>query len=200
MCNYRSLSNSELLSMVISSKVSEGLIKEFSDLYSIVDVEENELLQIEGIGLKRAQQIKAILEIARRIYEVDWNRDKVKISGPSDVVDILMNEMKFLSKEHFKILLLNTKNQIIGIETVSIGSLNASIVHPREVFNLAIKKSANAIIAVHNHPSGDSTPSNEDINITNRLVDVGNLIGIKVLDHVVIGLNRYTSLKEENLI
>lgn len=200
MCSYRGLSNSELLSMIVSNRASEGLVKEFSNLYSIVDVEESELLQIEGIGIKRAQQIKAIIELARRIYEVDWNRNKIKIAAPGDVANILMNEMKFLCKEHFKVVLLNTKNQIIDIETVSIGTINASIVHPRETFSTAIKRSANAIIVVHNHPSGDSTPSNEDISITNRLVDAGNLIGIKVLDHIIIGMNRYTSFKEENLI
>lgn len=111
-----------------------------------------------------------------------------------------MDDMKFLNKEHFRVILLNTKNQIISIEEISIGNLNSSIVHPREVFNIAIRRSANSIILVHNHPSGDSTPSTEDINITRRLIEAGNIIGIKVLDHIIIGDNNYTSLKQKNII
>ena len=110
-----------------------------------------------------------------------------------------MDEMRFLNKEHFRIAILDT-NQIIAIENISIGTLNASIVHPRDVFNIAIKRNANSIILIHNHPSGDPQPSNEDINITHRLVEVGNLVGIKVLDHIIIGDNRYISFKEKNLI
>lgn len=203
MCNYKSLSNVELLSLAISnqgSQVSEGLIKEFSNLYSIVDAEENELLQIKGIGSKRAKQIKAIVELARRLYEVDWSKDKLKVTGPDDVANIMMGEMRFLDKEHFKVVILNTKNQIIDIDTVSIGTLNASIVHPRETFIVAIRKSANAIIVCHNHPSGDPTPSKEDLSITRRLIEVGDLMGIKVLDHIIIGMNKYTSLKDEGLM
>ncbi len=98
-------------------------------------------------------------------------------------------------------MILDTKNQIISIENISIGNLNASIVHPpREVFNIAIRKSANAVILVHNHPSGDPTPSTEDINITHRLIDAGNIIGIKVLDHIIIGDNKYISFKQRNII
>ena len=111
-----------------------------------------------------------------------------------------MEEMRYLTKEHFKIAILDTKNQIISIENISIGNLNASIVHPREVFNIAIKRSANSIILVHNHPSGDPTPSTEDINITHRLIDAGNIIGIKVLDHIIIGDNKYISFKQKNII
>lgn len=175
-------------------------MKEFSNLYTIVDVEENHLVQVKGIGLKRAQQIKAIAELAKRLYEVDWSKDKIKITGPADIANVLMNEMKFLKKEHFKVVLLDTKNQIIDIETASIGTVNASLVHPREVFSGAIKKSANAVIIVHNHPSGNPQPSQEDISITKRLFEAGNIIGITLLDHVIIGMNKYTSLKEEGLL
>lgn len=122
-----------------------------------------------------------------------------KITSPSNVYDILENYIGDSDREHFVILLLNTKNEINAIHTVSTGSLNASIVHPREVFKIAIIKNSCSIILAHNHPSGKTDPSNEDINITNRLIDAGNLLGIKVLDHVIIG-NGYLSFKEKNLI
>ena len=108
--------------------------------------------------------------------------------------------MKFLKKEYLKVLLLDTKNKVIEVETVSIGSLSSSIVHPREVFNTAIRKLAASIIVVHNHPSGDAKPSKEDISITKRLKESGEILGIKLLDHIIIGMNRYFSLKEEGLI
>ena len=111
-----------------------------------------------------------------------------------------MEDLRYLQHEQFRILLLNTKNVIIACEEVSRGSLNSSIVHPREVFNRAIKRSAAAIILIHNHPSGDPTPSQEDINITRRLVEVGRLVGIEVLDHLIIGDGVFTSLKEKGYV
>ena len=111
-----------------------------------------------------------------------------------------MDDMRYLNKEYFRIAILDTKNQIQCIENISVGTLNASIVHPRDVFKIAIKRNANSIILIHNHPSGDTTPSNEDISITNRLIECGNLVGIKVLDHIIIGDNKFLSFKEKNLI
>ena len=111
-----------------------------------------------------------------------------------------MAEMEHLKKEHFKIVMLDTKNQIIATEEVSIGNLNSSIVHPREVYKEAIKRSSASIILVHNHPSGDPTPSKEDINITRRLVECGELLGIRVLDHVIIGKKKHISLKEMEIL
>jgi len=123
-----------------------------------------------------------------------------KIKSPDDVSNLLMEEMRYLNKEMFNILLLNTKHDVIAIENISIGSLNASIVHPREVFNRAIKRSSSAIILAHNHPSGDPKPSGEDINITKRLIEAGTIIGINVLDHIIIGDGVYFSMKEQELI
>jgi DNA repair protein RadC len=111
-----------------------------------------------------------------------------------------MAEMLGLQKEYFNTILLNTKNQILAIEEISVGSLNSSIVHPREVFNPAIKKSAGSIILVHNHPSGDPTPSREDIDVTARLIEAGKILGIHVLDHIIIGNNNYVSFKERGLL
>ena len=116
------------------------------------------------------------------------------------VASLFIEEMRYLKKEYFKVLLLNTKNEIIMIENISIGNLNSSVVHPREVFCTAIKKSACSMIAVHNHPSGNPMPSQTDIDITRRLVEAGELLGIKVLDHLIIGDGIYVSLKEKMLL
>jgi DNA repair protein RadC len=111
-----------------------------------------------------------------------------------------MEDMRYLKKEYFKIIILDTKNKVLDVCTISIGSLNSSIVHPREVFHEAVKKSAASILLVHNHPSGETQPSREDINITKRLIEAGELMGIKVLDHIIIGDGVYLSFKEENII
>lgn len=139
------------------------------------------------------------------VFRVSLIRDrsqkavKNSISGPFDAVKILGDYLEGEDREHFVVLLLNTKNKLIGINTVSIGSLDSSIVHPREVFKPAIVGNAAAILLGHNHPSGDTTPSKEDIEVTRRLVAAGELLGIAVLDHIIIG-DDYISLKEEGLI
>jgi len=158
-----------------------------------------ELSKIKGIGLAKAIQIKAAVELGRRIMSHFRTDDKV-ISSPDDVKKLLMEEMRFLDREHFKIVLLNVKNRVISVENISIGSLNSSIVHPREVFKPAIKRSSAAVILVHNHPSGDPTPSREDVEVTRRLVEAGKILGIDVLDHVIFGNTNYFSFREKGLI
>ena len=203
-----SLSNDELIAIIIrtgnrtDSAIDLGrrvLSLDNRGLSYLRDTTLEELMEVKGIGNCKAAQILAAIEIGKRL-SYDEAVPKLKITEPSTIANLYMDDMRYLQKEHFKILLLDTKNQIISTEEISIGTLNASIVHPRDVFKIAIKRNANAIILLHNHPSGDPTPSNEDINITNRLVDVGKLIGIKVLDHIIIGDNRYMSFKEKNLI
>src|SRR5665647_1187816 len=124
----------------------------------------------------------------------------VPIEERLDVADLMTEELRYLQKEHFVCLFLNTKNHVIGQETLSMGSLNASIVHPREVFRAAIKRSSASIICVHNHPSGDPTPSPEDIQMTARLVEAGQIIGIEVLDHIILGDQNFVSLKEKGFM
>jgi DNA repair protein RadC len=203
-----SLSNDELIAIIIrtGNKVDSAidlgrkvLSLDNRGLGYLRDTTFQELMEVKGIGDCKAAQILAAIEIGKRLSYGDAI-SKVKITEPSTIADLYMDEMRYLQKEHFKIALLDTKNQIIVTEEISVGTLNASIVHPRDVFKVAIKRNANSIILIHNHPSGDPVPSNEDINITNRLVDAGNLIGIKVLDHIIIGDNRYISFKEKNLI
>ncbi|MFA5535820.1 MAG: DNA repair protein RadC [Bacillota bacterium] len=151
---------------------------------------------IHGIGLAKASQIKAAVELGRRVALKNKGIRPV-IKTPEDVAELLMEQMRHLDREHFISLLLDTKNQVLYQETISVGSLNASIVHPRELFKQAIKKSAAAVILVHNHPSGDPAPSSEDLAITKRLVAAGELLGIIVLDHIIIGDQKHYSLKRQ---
>lgn len=202
------LSNAELLALIIRTghqndtaiDVSRRILSMDSrGITFLADVTLEELTKVKGIGVCKAAQILAAIEIGKRLNK-RGPHDKIKVTSPMVLAEIMMDEMRYLNKEHFKIAILDTKNQILGIENISVGTLNASIVHPRDVFKIAIKRNANSIILIHNHPSGDVTPSNEDISITNRLVDGGNLVGIKVLDHIIIGDNKYLSFKEKNLI
>lgn len=204
MTNYTTLTDSALLKILMRERseenISETLLEQFTSLpYILKDAEEEELLAVKGLGLRRVQQIKAVNELARRLYNTPLPTG-YKITGPTDVANIMTPEMKFLKVEHLAVLMLNTKNIVIGIETVSIGSLNSSIVSPREVFKSAIRKSAASIILVHNHPSGDTTASSEDLNATLRIKDCGDLLGIKLLDHIIIGDLKYISLKDKGYI
>ena len=204
----KSLSNSELIAVIIRTgnkgdtaiQLAERIISlDDRGIGFLSDATLEELTDVKGIGNCKAAQLLAAIELGKRISAYK-KEDNIRISGPNDITDLLMEEMRYLKKEYFKIAILDTKNQIITIENISIGNLNSSIVHPREVFNRAIKRSANSIILVHNHPSGDPTPSSEDINITNRLIEAGSILGIKVLDHIIIGDNKYISFKERNII
>lgn len=203
-----SLSNAELIAVIIRTGYGEDtaldlahrlLSMDRSGISFLSHAEIEEMTSIRGIGICKAAQIQAAIELGKRI-SANIGEEKVKVDSPLVIVELLMEEMRYLKKEYFKTIILDTKNHIISIENISIGNLNASIVHPREVFNIAIKRSANSIILVHNHPSGDPTPSTEDINITHRLIDAGNIIGIKVLDHIIIGDNKYISFKQRNII
>ncbi|UUZ84400.1 DNA repair protein RadC [Paenibacillus sp. P26] len=197
------LSNAELLAVLLrtgtyrESAVSLGqrLLRESRGLRSLADMSLQQLTEIKGIGEAKALQIQAGIELGRRMARSSLS-DTVTIRSPQDVASLLTEELRYLQKEHFVCLFLNTKNHVIGQETLSMGSLNASIVHPREVFRAAIKRSDASIVCAHNHPSGDPTPSPEDIELTRRLAEAGGIIGIEVLDHIVIGDRGFVSLKE----
>ena len=137
--------------------------------------------------------------IHEKLNEIE-KRENIKILSPKDVSTLLINEMSNLKQEVFKLIFLNTKNIVIGSKDVFKGTLNSSIVHPREVFKEAIQRGSASIIACHNHPSGDPNPSKEDINITLRLKECGKIMGIELLDHMIIGANKYVSLKEKGII
>lgn len=151
----------------------------------------------EGIGESKACQLLASLELGKRVKQMGILQ-RAKMSSPTEVVNFFSAELDNIKVEKFIGVFLNTKNEVINWEVISVGSLNASIVHPREVFNRAIRRNAASIIAVHNHPSGHISPSKEDFNITKRLYEVGQLVGIPLIDHIIIGKNKYYSFKEEN--
>ncbi len=197
-----SLSNAELLSIILKSgsvaenaiNLSQRVLSQF-DLKQLSAIDMPQLMKIHGIKSGKAAQIVACFELARRLELFDIS-SKFKINSPEDVYRRLHPTMRESKKEHFVELCLDTKNQVIREDTISIGSLNANIVHPREVFRTALIQSAAHIIVAHNHPSGDPTPSREDIDITKKLVETGKIMGIDVLDHVIIGDCRHFSMKE----
>jgi DNA repair protein RadC len=201
------LSNAELLAILIRTgnkensaiDLARNVLSSYGGLKFLAECTLDELRELKGIGMAKACEIKAAVELAKRLSTSNEG-PKHYIRHPRDCSNLLMESMRYLKKEYFKIVLLTTKHQVISVEEISVGSLNSSIVHPREVFSTAIKKNCAAIILAHNHPSGDPSPSNEDIKITQRLIEGGKILGIEVLDHIIIGDGKFISLKEQNLI
>lgn len=179
--------------------LSAFLLAKAGGLSGITESSLEELCSVKGIGPAKVAQIKAAVELGRRLA-TRHPLPKHAVSSPEDVYNLLKERMRYYDREHFKAVFLNTKHHVIEIETVSVGNLNSSLVHPRELFKNSIKRSAAALILVHNHPSGDPTPSKEDEEITRRLVEAGNIIGIQVLDHLVIGEDSFVSLRERGII
>lgn len=201
------LSNQEILAILLGSgtraesvmDLSNRVLMHFEGIKLLSGATIEELTAIKGIGPAKGVQLLAAIEIGKRMNEYRPD-ERYIIRSPEDGADYVMEEMRSLEQEHFVVLFLNTKNQIIHRQTIFIGSLNASIVHPREVFREAVKRSAASIICAHNHPSGDPTPSQEDIHVTRRLVESGKMIGIEVLDHLIIGDRKFVSLKEKGYL
>lgn len=182
------------------SAVVVALFENYATLTELMNTSEHELTRIKGIGPAMAQRILATIQLTQKINAPVYGQRYV-IRSPKDVADLLIPEMKWLTQEHFVILTLNTKNILIGSpQTISIGSLNAAIVKPLDVFRIAIQRSAASIVCVHNHPSTDPTPSQEDRNVTALLVEAGRLMSIEVLDHVIIGGDSMYSMKENGLM
>ena len=156
-------------------------------------------MEVDGIGTMKACTILAAIELGKRIAASPVT-EKVSIESSDDVARMFMEELRYMKKEHFRCVLVNAKGEIITVDEVSVGELSSTVVHPREVFSQAIRKSAAAVIFVHNHPSGDPSPSQEDIQTTKRLTDSGELLGIRVLDHIIIGDGKFSSMREMDLI
>ena len=199
------LSDSELLAIILrmgtgnisATELARKLVTHYGGLKGIVSASFEELCEIKGIGTAKAAQIKAAFEIGRRFSQtIDTEKDRIRCS--EDVKNLFWHKMRTYDREHFMIVLLDTKNRIIKTETVTIGILDSSIIHPREVFKSAIKSSAASVILVHNHPSGDPAPSRNDTSATIKLREAGELVGISVLDHVIIGEKGYYSFKDNN--
>lgn len=201
-----SLSTSELLALIIrtgnSSKSAVQLAEDVlaysaKELGSLREADVQELTEIDGIGSTKACSIVASLELARRLLGRESDESRISMKNPESVANLLMEDMRGLKQEHLVALLLNAKCEIESRITVSIGELTSTVVHPREVFRPAIRKGSAGIILAHNHPSGDPTPSQDDIQSTKRIMEVSKLVGIRLLDHLIIGDGRYISLRNE---
>ncbi len=206
----RDLNDAELLAIVLGMGtknisalgLATVLLVKYGSLRNLKEASLEELTGERGIGPAKAVGIKAAIEMGRRIARDVHSR--IPIKSPEDVVNtvagITMEEMRYYDREHFRVIYLDRKGGLLSMEDISVGGLHSSLVHPREVFKTAVKKSAASMILVHNHPSGDPAPSQEDINITRRLIEAGKLMGIEIIDHVIIGDNKYCSLKAKGLI
>lgn len=205
----KALSNTELLAVLLHSgtkkksamDIAQELLVKYKaeGLASIVNLSPQTLTSIEGLGPAKIATLLAAIELGLRLA-LKPSEHKITIKSPKDVVRYVMPLLRYEPIEHFAILLLDTKNQIIAFPNISTGSLNASIVHPREVFRCAINYATSSMILVHNHPSGDPTPSIEDIKVTKKLVEGSKIMDIEILDHIIIGDNKFTSLKQEGVI
>ncbi len=202
------LSTSELIALIIRTGTSEqsaiALASEFlayvgDDISDVVSLSPVDFMQVKGIGRVKACAISAAIELGRRVSS-ERRICKDIISGADDVAGMFMEALRYEKKEHFKTVILDTKGKVINVDSVSVGSLSSAPVHPREVFAPAIRKNAAAIVLVHNHPSGDPTPSKQDIQTTKRLCYAGKLLGIDVLDHIVIGDGDFSSMVSMGLM
>ena len=201
------LSSQEILALILGRGTkgesvmltAQKLLSEFGNLKKIASASVEELTQITGIGTAKAAQIKAAFELIRRLEDPAYESPRTTVKSPQDVVKSVKNQLKGKKKEHFLVLSLDTRNHLINTHPISIGSLDSSIVHPREVFKEVISDSAASVIFAHNHPSGDPSPSEDDIKLTKRLVEVGEILGIEVLDHIIICDREYLSMKMRNL-
>ena len=195
------LSDAELLAVILQKgsktenviDMSNRLISKYG-IDKLSDLSLKELQEIDGMGPAKAMQIKALFEFNKRHNLSKQNGKPLK--SAKDVFQYASQKLAGNDKEYFMVLHLDTRNRVIKDELISIGSLNASVIHPREVFKSAIRESANSIILIHNHPSGDPEPSEEDVKITDILFKAGDLLSIKVLDHVIVGKDKYYSFKE----
>ncbi|MBV9850109.1 MAG: DNA repair protein RadC [Armatimonadetes bacterium] len=197
------LTTAELLAILIrvgnaqrsAVSLGEHLLAHFGNIHEVACAPVEALAKVHGIGAAKAAQIKAAIEFGNRVALFTADA-RPAIGGPRDVANLLMPDLRYVKKETLKSLLLDTKNKVIAIKTVSVGDLSSSIVHPREVYKDAVIASAASLIVAHNHPSGDPAPSAEDVSVTQRLMEAGEILGIELLDHIIIGDGTFVSLKE----
>lgn len=201
-----SLSNSELLAIILRTGTSSEnvlslagrVLVRFGGLVGLARASFGELCAERGVGQAKAAQLKAALELGRRLVSTQ-PEERAVVRSPHDVANLLMAEMGLLEQEQLRVVLLNAKNQVISIAEVYKGSVSTSLIRTSEVFREAVRENCPAIIVVHNHPSGDPTPSSEDIRVTEQLVEAGRALDIEVLDHLIIGEQRFVSLKERGV-
>jgi len=199
-----SLSNQELIAIMLRTgtrqesvlHLANRVLNHFEQIQQLKDASIEELTSINGIGQAKAVQLLAAVELGRRLSSKQTDA-KFTIRSPKDAASFLMTDMTSLKQEHFVVLFLNIKNQVLHRQTIFVGSLNASIVHPREIFREAVRRSAASIVCAHNHPSGNPAPSPEDIAVTKRLMEAGSIVGLELLDHMIIGDHQFISLNEK---
>ena len=202
----QALSAQELLQLILGRGIAgesivvtaQKLLSQFGSLQKLAEASIEELSTIKGIGPAKATQLKAVFEIGRRISSQTSPYKSKELSNPKKVYELIKSKLKDYHKEHFYMIALNSRNY--SITEVAVGSLDSSIVHPREVFEEAIKNKAASVVFVHNHPSGDTDPSEDDLTITKRLVEAGKIMGIEVNDHIIITKTGFFSFKEKGLI
>jgi DNA repair protein RadC len=202
----KALSNAELLAILIRTglegmnavQVSQRLISQSGGLSGLQRMSYAILKTQRGIGPAKAAQLKAAIELGRRLSAAA-PEERVKIQSPEDAASLLLHEMGALEREHLRVLLLDTRNQLIRTVEVYRGSLNSSFIRVGEIFREAVREQAAAVILAHNHPSGDPTPSPEDVAVTRTVIEAGKILDIEVLDHIIIGQGRFVSLKARNL-
>jgi DNA repair protein RadC len=200
------LSTAELLAIILRTgghgesvlRLAERLLIQFGNLPGLSRATITELTDAKGLGSAKAAEIKAALEIGRRLV-ASSPEDRPRVVSPDDAFNLLKSEMMFLDQEHLRLILLDTRNKVLRTPTIYVGSLNTSVVRVGELFRAAIRENAAAFIVAHNHPSGDPAPSPEDINVTRQIVEAGRLLDIDVLDHIIIGSGRFVSLKQRGL-
>jgi DNA repair protein RadC len=203
------LSDSQLLAIILGTgsgvnrlnalDLGRSLLDHYGDFRSLDSVSVSELCAMKGVGPAKAAQVKAALEIGKRLLR-QKTKPREQITSAEDVVDYYRPYLRDLKKEVFKMMLLDSRNKMIREKTVSEGSLNASVVHPREVIKEIIRESASSVVFIHNHPSGEPKPTRYDVEITKRLVKACNLVGVRVIDHIIIGDDRYVSFSEEGFL
>ncbi len=203
------LTSEEILALILGRGVSgrpvldmsRELLHKFGDLKGVINASVDELCEVRGMGVAKAAQIRAVYEIKRRVEGFSEKQKKTVVTRPEDIVRLLRSRLLGKEKECFLVVPLNRRNVVLeNEEIISMGTLDSSLVDAREVFRKAIVKRAASVIIAHNHPSGNTEPSAEDIEITRRLVKAGNTLGIEVLDHVIISDDGYTSLKSRRLL
>lgn len=201
------LSNAELLAIILrvgthdysAIGLAEHLLGTFDGLKGIANAGVEDLSAIKGLGIAKASQLRAMVELGKRLA-ASVGDSRPTIRSPQDAAEMLMPELRDLPQERFKAIYLNVKNEVLKTCTITVGGLSSSVITPRELFRQGISSNSASVIVAHNHPSGDPSPSPEDINVSKRLTEAGKMIGIEVLDHVIIGDGRWISMKERGLI
>jgi DNA repair protein RadC len=200
------LASAELLAIILRTgvhdenvvRMAQRLLATFNNLAGLARADTAELMREKGLGPAKVAQLKAALELGRRML-VQSPEERPQVRSPADAANLVMSEMGLLEQEHLRVMLLDTKNRVLDSPTVYVGSLNTSLIRVGELFRAAIRANCASLIVLHNHPSGDPTPSPEDVAVTRQIVEAGKLLDVDVLDHLIIGQQRFVSLKERGL-